>query len=275
MLVQLATNIADPVERLEVIHENTIRGKTYQDAVGAETLSKMAEIVPFGIANQAARLYSRFEMAEMHNPVFNLTITNVPGPQFPLYLAGHKLLTIMGMAPIIDGMGLIITIFSYDGHLTISATSDIKSMPDIDVFSRYLRESANELEKAVLQRDKKKKKKKKVKADTSVIDAFFLNLKEKTKAQPDLTKDLSGIYQFQIVGEAKADWRVDLNKTPAAIRRGKVAQPTAIFKMEDKHFEMVSKGVLDLPTAFIQGRMKVEGEEEKVMLFGKLMEQVM
>ncbi|MEM6378391.1 MAG: wax ester/triacylglycerol synthase family O-acyltransferase, partial [Bacteroidota bacterium] len=118
MLVQLATNIEDPIERLEAIHENTLTGKTYNGAVGAQALATMAEAVPFGIANQAARLYSRFQISEMHNPVFNVTITNVPGPQFPLYLNGHKLLSIMGMAPIIDGMGLIITVFSYDGYIT-------------------------------------------------------------------------------------------------------------------------------------------------------------
>ncbi|MEM6967692.1 MAG: wax ester/triacylglycerol synthase family O-acyltransferase, partial [Bacteroidota bacterium] len=142
MLVQLATNIEDPIERLETIHENTIKGKTYQDALGAKTLANMAEAVPFGVANQAARLYSRYQISSFHKPVFNVTITNVPGPNFPLYLNGHKLLSIMGMAPIIDGMGLIITILSYDGLLTISPTSDANSMPDIDDFTRYIRESA-------------------------------------------------------------------------------------------------------------------------------------
>ncbi|MEL6867238.1 MAG: wax ester/triacylglycerol synthase family O-acyltransferase, partial [Bacteroidota bacterium] len=160
MLVQLATNIEDPIERLEVIHENTIRGKTYQGAIGAKTLANMAEVVPFGVANQAARLYSRYRIAEMHKPVFNVTITNVPGPQLPLYLAGHKLVSVMGMAPIIDGMGLIITVFSYNGLITISPTSDAKTMPDIDIFSRYIRESANELEAQILKRGKKKEEKK-------------------------------------------------------------------------------------------------------------------
>ena len=69
MLVQLATNVEDPITRLETIHENTIRGKSYQGAIGAKTLANMAEVVPFGVANQAARLYSRFQVSEMHNPV--------------------------------------------------------------------------------------------------------------------------------------------------------------------------------------------------------------
>ena len=86
----------------------------------------------------------------MHNPVFNVVITNVPGPQVDMYMAGHKLLATMGMAPLVDGMGLLITVLSYNGVLSISPTSSPAVMPDLDVFTRYLREAANELEAAVL-----------------------------------------------------------------------------------------------------------------------------
>ncbi|MEL7222201.1 MAG: wax ester/triacylglycerol synthase family O-acyltransferase, partial [Bacteroidota bacterium] len=178
MLVQLATNIDDPIERLEVIQENTIRGKTYNGAIGAKTLAKMAEAVPFGIANQAGRLYSRFHMAELHNPVFNVTITNVPGPQFPLYINGHKLISISGTAPLFDGLGLIITIFSYNGLLTISPTSDARSMPDLDTFSRYLREAANELEELIQKRGKAKAKAKPKVKKTAASDVLFKEIKQ-------------------------------------------------------------------------------------------------
>ena len=56
----------------------------------------------------------------------------------------------MGMAPLVDGMGLLITVLSYNGVLSISPTSSPAVMPDLDLFTRYLRESANELEAAVL-----------------------------------------------------------------------------------------------------------------------------
>ena len=112
----------------------------------------VAEFIPFGLANRVTRLYSRFKVAERHNPFFNVVITNVPGPQTNLYLAGHKMLAIMGMAPVIDGMGLLIAVLSYHGVLSLSPTSSPAVMPDLDVFARYLRESANELEAAVLPR---------------------------------------------------------------------------------------------------------------------------
>ena len=86
----------------------------------------------------------------MHNPVFNVVITNVPGPQLDMYMAGHKLLAAMGMAPLVYGMGLLITVLSYNGVLSISPTSSPAVMPDLDVFTRHLREAANELEAALL-----------------------------------------------------------------------------------------------------------------------------
>lgn len=273
MLVQLATDIEDPIERLEVIHENTIRGKTYQGALGAKTLSNMAEVVPFGVANQAAKIYTRFHLSEMHNPVFNVTITNVPGPQIPLYLNGHKLESIMGMAPIIDGMGLIITIFSYNGQVTVSPTSDARTMPDIDVFTRYIRESANDLETAILDYQKKKDAEEKVELPEKLAsEAFFLFVKEQFKAKADLLVGQSGLFQFIVTRETEEVlWRIDLDKPAAGIRRGKVRSPFATFTIEDEHLMKIARREIDIPTAFVQGRLKVSGDMGQAMKLGKLL----
>ncbi len=152
MFVQLATDIEAPLERLARIHLNTLIGKLYQDAVDAKSLIKYAELIPFGLANIAAGLYSRANISDKHKPIFNLVVTNVPGPQIPLYLDGHKLHANMGTAPIIDGMGLMIPVVSYNGTLSISPTSSSNIIPDMDVFTRYIRESANELEAAALNK---------------------------------------------------------------------------------------------------------------------------
>jgi WS/DGAT/MGAT family acyltransferase len=149
MYIQLATDIEDPIKRLKKIHVNTLIGKLYQDAIDARSLMGFAELIPFGLAGVAARFYSRAAIAKRHNPFFNLVITNVPGPQVPLYLSGHKLLANMGTAPIFDGMGLIMPVCSYNGTISISPTSSSNLMPDLDVFTRYIRESANDFEKAV------------------------------------------------------------------------------------------------------------------------------
>jgi diacylglycerol O-acyltransferase len=260
MLIQIATNVEDPIERLEAIHENTVRGKTYQKAIGAKTLASMAE---------AVRLYSRFQVSEMHNPVFNVTITNVPGPQFPLYLNGHRLLTIGGMAPILDGMGLIITILSYNGFVTISPTSDAKTMPDIDVFTRYIRESANELEAAILKRGKKKAdaKKKPTKAKS---DALFAHFKKEIKAAAKFIKPDNGLFQFNVTGDVETFWQVDLNKSPGTVLKRKAKNPDATFIIKDEHLMKIGMGKMNLQTAFIQGRLKIDGDSEKAMKLGTI-----
>jgi putative sterol carrier protein len=270
MLIQLATNIEDPIERLETIHENTIREKSYHGAIGAKTLANMAEAVPFGIANQAARLYSRYHISEWHNPVFNVTITNVPGPPMPLYLNGHKLLSVMGTAPIVDGMGLIITIFSYNGLLTVSSTSDANTMPDINVFSKYLLNSANELEKAVLAYRAKKKPtvKKNLKAKS---DAVLVHIRSQLKEKAAFIKPNNGIFQLVVNADNPQLWKIDLNRSPGMVRRAKVQSPDVTLTIDDDHLYKIGTGALSFKTAFIQGRIEVNGDTEKAMKLGTIL----
>lgn len=281
MLVQLATDVEDPIERLETIYENTIRGKTYQGAMGAKSLANLAGAVPFGIANQAARLYSRFNLAKMHNPVFNVVITNVPGPQMPIYCHGHKMHSIMGMAPIIDGMGLIITVLSYNGNITISPTSDVNSMPDLNKFSRYILESANELEAAILkyQKDGAKKKDKsksatKATKEKAQSDKYFESIRKFLKANPKFIKKEVGIFQFFVKGPTPSDWQVNLSKAPGSIRKGKAKNFDASLTIQDKHLIKIAEGKLDVMTAFIQGRIAITGDKEKVMKLASIMKKL-
>ena len=276
MLVQLPTNVEDPIQRLETIHDNTTLGKTYQGAAGAKTLSNLAEAVPFGVANLASRMYSRFNLSKMHKPVFNVVITNVPGPPIPLYINGHKVLSVMGSAPIIDGMGLIIVILSYDGLLTISPTSDVKSMPDLDIFTKYLRESANELETAILKKGKPKKKKTTVKKKITKpqSDALFNHLKKYLKENAQHIKPNNGLFQFEVTGPIPAQWKVDLNKSPGVIRRGTAAKPDVTLTISDEHLMRIATGKLNLQTAFIQGRLKIKGDSTRAMKLGSILNRV-
>lgn len=268
MLVQLATHIEDPVERLETIHANTMRGKIYQDAVGANSLSNMAELVPFGVANQATRLYSRYQIAKIHNPVYNVVITNVPGPPIPLYLAGHKLQSMMGMAPITDGMGLIITIFSYDGQLTVSPTSDEQTMPDLDLFTRYIWESANELEEAILQLDEVRKAAEDAKPKTAKSDPIFEYVHQYLQDNPDYLHAEAGVFQYKITGDIKSDWIMDLTELPGKVARGVVDHADATLTIRDEHFLRLARREIDYEIAITQGRMKIDGDMDKVLKLG-------
>ncbi len=264
MLLQLATHIEDPIERLEVIHENAMRAKAYQKALGAKTLGNLAEMVPFGLANQAARLYSRFHLAENHKPVFNVLITNVPGPNFPLYINGHKVLSIMGMAPVIDGMGLIITIFSYNGLVMLCPTADAKSMPDLDTFSRYLRESSNEMEEVILKLAKEKAAAEATKITNESPAQFFEKLQNHLNENPIEAK---GLIQINVTGSVAAKWSVDLTASPATVVEGQVENPDLTLTIRNDHLKKIAEGELDMQMAIVQGRLKVEGDKSLLEIF--------
>ena len=273
MLVQLATNIEDPIERLEIIHENAMRSKMYQGALGADTLSKVAEMVPFGLAHQAARIYSRFELSKLHNPVYNVVITNVPGPQFPMYMYGHKLLSYMGMGPVIDGMGMIITVLSYNGLITISPTSDSNSMPDIDLFSRYILEAANELEELVLAVEEERAGQE-VEVTTAVSDALFEHVNQYFQDNPDFLRPDAGLFQFNIKNDAGKDiahWILDCNTPPGSATKGKTDEADAVLNISDEHLMRIAKGEISVQIAFVQGRLQFTGDMNKALKLGAIL----
>lgn len=177
MLIQLPTTEADPIQQLRKVHQHTAQGKAYQNAIGAKQLIDYTEFIPFALGSAATRMYTRMNASNYHRPFFNLVITNVPGPQIPLYMNGHKMLANMGMAPVFDGMGMIMPVLSYNGMLSISPTVAANVMPDVDLFTRFIRDAANELEdkvktksveaKPAKKASKKKMTKKKTKKDNT------------------------------------------------------------------------------------------------------------
>ncbi len=113
MLASLATTIDDPVERLLAISAGMREAKEQQRAIGATTLQDWAEFAAPAVLGRAVRAYARYRLADRHRPIFNLTISNVPGPPFPLYSAGARMVANYPMGPINDGAGLNITVVSY------------------------------------------------------------------------------------------------------------------------------------------------------------------
>ena len=268
MMVQIATHIEDPIERLEYIQEQTIMGKTKHKAIGAKTLAKMADSVPFGLANLAAGIYSRYNIKDLHRPPFNVTITNVPGPRGVLYLDGHSIVSMFGLTPVVDGFGLIIAAFSYNGQVTITTTSDAKTMPDADKFSRYIRESASELEVAIHKRGKKKAQKAAIKCKSA---SFFTTLRKYIKANPKLVKEYKGLYQIQVnLGNTETSWQLDFTKKEGVLKKQKAIKPNASIQIDDENLFNLYKRKLRLDELEIQGRIKLVGSEknkEKLMSF--------
>ncbi len=257
MLIPIATQIEDPIERLEAIQEQTAKGKVRHKALGAKTLAKLADAVPFGLANLAAGVYSRYNLNEFHRPPFNVTITNVPGPQFPLYMSGNKILSMFALTPVVDGLGLIIAVLSYNGQVSITATSDATTMPDADQFARYIRESANELEEIVLAREEQKKIEKKAKPKS---EPFFTALKKRFKEKSTWEKKFIGTYQITVNGCAEeVQQQIIVKEDSAMLRKGQAKKPKAALMIDDEYLYRIHKKELRLEEAQIQGRIKMEG----------------
>ncbi len=151
MLVSLATLEENPVRRLSLIMESARNSKSYSKAISA---TQLMDLVPSAVAALGARLYTSMKLSETHSPFYNLVITNVPGPPVPLYLNGAKLRSHFGTAPILDGLGLLMVVFSYAGTLTISATSTPEIIPDIAEFLKGLHEAKDELYEALTKKTK-------------------------------------------------------------------------------------------------------------------------
>jgi WS/DGAT/MGAT family acyltransferase len=117
MTCSLASDIDDPIERLLAIHEGTKGAKDQLNAVGADSLTDWVEFAAPALLGRAARFYSRTHLANVHKPVFNVTISNVPGPPFPLYSSGARMLANFPLGPIFDGGGINITVMSYMDQL--------------------------------------------------------------------------------------------------------------------------------------------------------------
>jgi WS/DGAT/MGAT family acyltransferase len=144
MLVSLATEVSDPSVRLQVIGDATREAKE-RHAIGADALTDWAEFAAPALLGRAARLYSRMHLANMHRPVFNVTISNVPGPPFPLYSAGARLVANYPMGPIFDGAGLNMTVMSYREQLDFGLQGDPELLGDPWILAGFLEDALAEL----------------------------------------------------------------------------------------------------------------------------------
>ena len=145
VLCSLHTNIADPVERLMAIHHSMKSVKEMQKAVPADLLTDLAHFAPPAVLARASRIVTRARVADRMNPPFNVVISNVPGPNVPLYLAGNLLQHFYPVSTIVDGQGLNITVQSYLGKLDFGLVTCRELIPDAWVLTDGLDRSLTEL----------------------------------------------------------------------------------------------------------------------------------
>lgn len=144
-LTSLATDVDDPLERLARIHESMTQAKAQHEAIGADTLQEWAEFAAPAVAGRAARLYSRMRVADRMRPIFNVTISNVPGPPFPLYSAGARMVANYPVGPVADGSGLNMTVMSYLDQLDFGLLSCPDVLPDVWSVASGLESALKEL----------------------------------------------------------------------------------------------------------------------------------
>jgi diacylglycerol O-acyltransferase len=135
LFTSLRTDIADPVERLAAIHDVTGAAKEVQNLLGIDMLADWVEYAPPKPYAWFMRLYSRFGLAERHRPPINLVVSNVPGPREPLYIAGGRLDGIWSVGPILEGIGLNVTVWSYLDRIHVGVLGCREHWDDLHVVS--------------------------------------------------------------------------------------------------------------------------------------------
>ncbi len=134
----LPVYVDDPVARLRVVRQSMDGLKESKQALGAEVIAGAQSFAPPTILAQASRL-------NFSTRLFNLIVTNVPGPQFPLYVAGSRMLNVFPVAFLPKNHALAIAIMSYDGRLNFGLLGDYDALPDIDTIAGGIDRAIGEL----------------------------------------------------------------------------------------------------------------------------------
>jgi diacylglycerol O-acyltransferase len=145
MSAPLHTELADPVVRLAQTHEALVEMKERHHALPATLLQDANHFIPPAVFSRAARLTFALASNPHMRPTWNLVISNVPGPQIPLYCAGARLDAIYPVSVVTDGMGLNITLMSYDGQCNFGIVADREQVPDLRSFMGWLHDELDDL----------------------------------------------------------------------------------------------------------------------------------
>jgi WS/DGAT/MGAT family acyltransferase len=136
----LPVYIADPVRRLEAVRESMQGVKSSKQALGAEVISRFNDFAPPTLLAQASRL-------NFSTRLFNLLVTNVPGPQIPLYMLGRELEDVFPVAFLPENHALAVAIMSYNGSIDFGLLADYDAMEDIEVIASAISDAVEELDR--------------------------------------------------------------------------------------------------------------------------------
>jgi hypothetical protein len=147
----LPVYVEDPVARLRVVRQAMDGLKDSKQAVGAEVITGLEALAPPTILAQASRL-------QFSTRLFNLLVTNVPGPQFPLYVLGRELEDLFPVAFLPENQSLAVAVMSYHGRMDFGLLGDYDAMPDLEELGAALKDALEELIEAAGGRKPKRRR---------------------------------------------------------------------------------------------------------------------
>jgi WS/DGAT/MGAT family acyltransferase len=152
MSLPIRSDIADPLERLLAVHEESNQAKKLAYTMGPNLAADAAEFLPSTVSGLIARTYAGSGLADRVAPIVNTVITNIPGVNVPLYSMGSRMVATFGLGPVTHGLGLFQPVVSYNNVITISAIADRDMMPDPSYYCQCLDAAYQELKAATIGR---------------------------------------------------------------------------------------------------------------------------
>jgi diacylglycerol O-acyltransferase len=151
LYVSIGTDVADPVQRLRQIHAGSKASREVRGLLGHDLLAQRADIVPPQIYHSVVRVWSRSHIADRLHPPLNVVLSNVTGPHDRIFFGPIELEALYSVGPILEGIGLNITAWSYEAALGVSVLACPASVPDPWLIIDALHDSLHELRNAIGQ----------------------------------------------------------------------------------------------------------------------------
>jgi WS/DGAT/MGAT family acyltransferase len=154
MFVSLADDDEEPSGRLGRIREGMAAAKERSKGVDPDVFTGLAQVTVPVVGTRLSRLITNLHLFDHLAPIVNLIVSNVPGPDFPLYLAGARMVAMYPLGPIVEGVGVNVTVFSYLDTLYVGVQGCWDLVPDIDVIAEGMEEALAELVMVANRRDR-------------------------------------------------------------------------------------------------------------------------
>jgi diacylglycerol O-acyltransferase len=145
MLVSLASDIDDPVLRLDAISESARLAKEQEKLHHGRFLGDLAQVAVPALASRVARAVAGTRLFDKMRPPANVTVSSVRGPDFSIFCAGSRVVDMFPVGPMAEGIGINVTVFSYLDRVCFGVLACRRAVPELEVMADYLDEALAEL----------------------------------------------------------------------------------------------------------------------------------